>query len=73
MGQELGLAESERRKDEKMDGVLYDMSPAPRYRHGIINNNINKIIKQELKNSLCLAFMENLDKVKLEDIFEGLD
>lgn len=69
----MGLAESERRKDEKMDGVLYDMSPAPRYRHGIINNNINKIIKQELKNSLCLAFMENLDKVKLEDIFEGLD
>lgn len=26
-----------------------------------------------LKNSLCLAFMENLDKMKLEDIFEGLD
>ncbi len=69
----VGLAESERRKDEKMDGVLYDMSPAPGYRHGIINNNINKIIKQELKNSLCLAFMENLDKMKLEDIFEGLD
>ena len=69
----VGLAESERRKDEKMDVVLYDMSPAPGYRHGIINNNINKIIKQELKNSLCLAFMENLDKMKLEDIFEGLD
>ena len=69
----VGLAESERRKDEKMDGVLYDMSPAPGYRHGIINNNINTIIKQGLKNSLCLAFMENLDKMKLEDIFEGLD
>lgn len=69
----VGLAESERRRDERMDGVLYDMSPAPGYRHGIINNNINKIIKQELKNSLCLAFMENLDKMKLEDIFEGLD
>ena len=36
----VGLAESERRKDEKMDGVLYDMSPAPGYRHGIINNNM---------------------------------
>ena len=69
----VGLAESERRKDEKMDGVLYDMSPAPGYRHGIINNNINTIKKQELKNSLCLVFMENLDKMKLEDIFEGLD
>lgn len=69
----VGLAESERRKDEKMDGVLYDMSPAPGYRHGIINNNINTIIKQGLKNSLCLVFMENIDKMKLEDIFEGLD
>ena len=69
----VGLAESERRKDEKMDGVLYDMSPAPGYRHGIINNNINTLIKQGLKNSLCLVFMENLDKMKLEDIFEGLD
>ena len=69
----VGLAESERRKDEKMDGVLYDMSPAPGYRHGIINNNINTIITQGLKNSLCLVFMENLDKMKLEDIFEGLD
>ena len=57
----VGLAESERRKDEKIDGVLYDMSPAPGYRHGIINNNINTIIKQGLKNSLCLVFMENLD------------
>ena len=69
----VGLAESERRKGEKMDGVLYDVSPAPGYRHGIINNNINTIIKQGLKNSLCLVFMENLDKMKLEDIFEGLD
>ena len=37
------------------------MSPAPGYQHGIINNNINTIIKQGLKNSLCLVFMENLD------------
>ena len=28
---------------------------------GIVNNNINTIIKQGLKNSLCLVFMENLD------------
>ena len=37
------------------------MSPAPGDQHGIINNNINTIIKQGLKNSLCLVFMENLD------------
>lgn len=44
-----------------MNGIVYDMSPSPNYRHGIINNNINTIIKTGLKNSLCLVFMENLD------------
>ena len=57
----MGLAEFERKKDEKINGVIYDMSPAPGYQHGIINNNINTIIKTRLKNSLCLVFMENLD------------
>lgn len=58
---EVESAERERRKDEKIDGVVYSMSPVPDYRHSIINNNINTIIKQGLKNSLCLVFMENLD------------
>lgn len=57
----MGLPEAERRRDEKIDGVVYDMSPMPGYKHGIINNNINTIIKQGLKGSLCLVFMENLD------------
>ena len=57
----MGLAEFERKKDEKINGVIYDMSPSPDFKHGIINNNINTIIKQGLKNSLCLVFMENLD------------
>lgn len=48
-------------KQEKMNGITYDMSPSPNYRHGIVNNNINTIIKNGLKNSLCLVFMENLD------------
>lgn len=51
----------EYRKDEKVNGVIRDMSPAPGYRHGIINSNIFWMIKQGLKNSLCLVFMENLD------------
>lgn len=29
------------RKQEKMNCVVYDMSPAPAYRHGIINGNIH--------------------------------
>ena len=55
------LLKEEYRKQEKMNGIVYDMSPSPNYRHGIINNNINTIIKIGLKNSLCLVFMENLD------------
>ena len=34
----MGLAEYERKKDEKINGVIYDMSPAPGFRHGIINS-----------------------------------
>ena len=58
---DIALAAGEHWRDEKINGVIYDMSPAPGYQHGIINNNINTIIKQGLKNSLCLVFMENLD------------
>ena len=36
------------------------MLPLPSFKHGI-NNNINRIIGNNLKNSLCLVFMENLD------------
>jgi len=57
----MGSTEPERKKDEKMDGVIYDMSPAPGYRHGIINGNIYRMVGNGLKNSMCLAFMENLD------------
>ena len=57
----MGLAEYERKKDEKINGIIYDMSPSPGFKHGIINNNINTIIKQGLKDSLCLVFIENLD------------
>ena len=57
----MALAAGEHWRDEKIDGVIYDMSPSPRFRHGIINNNINTVIKAGLKGSLCLVFMENLD------------
>lgn len=57
----MGFAEFERRKDEKINGVIYDMSPAPGYQHGIINGNIYTVIKQGLKNSLSLVSIENLD------------
>lgn len=55
------LAECEWKKDEKINGVVYAMSPAPGFRHGIIDSNIHRIIGNGLKDSLCLVFMENLD------------
>lgn len=57
----MGLAEFERKKEEKIDGVIYDMSPSPNFKHGIINTNISRMIGSHLKNSMCLVFMENLD------------
>ncbi|MCI8376111.1 MAG: Uma2 family endonuclease [Lachnospiraceae bacterium] len=57
----MALLQDEYQKQEKMNGVIYDMSPSAGYKHGIINNNINTIIKAGLKGSLCLVFMENLD------------
>jgi len=57
----MGLAKFERRKDEKINGVVYDMSPSPGFSHGIVNSNIHTIIKQGLKNSVCLVSIENLD------------
>lgn len=55
------LSKAERKKTEKMNGVVYDMSPAPGFRHGIVNGNIYQAIKSGLKDSLCLVFIENLD------------
>lgn len=57
----MALAKEGYRKQEKINGIICDMSPAPNFTHGIVNNNINTIIKYGLKNSLCLVFMENLD------------
>ena len=57
----MALLKENRQKQEKINGVVYDMSPSPDYTHGIVNNNINTIIKSGLKDSLCLVFMENLD------------
>ena len=60
-GENMALIKESRRKQEKINGIVYDMSPSPDYTHGVVNNNINTIIKNGLKDSLCLVFMENLD------------
>ena len=48
-------------KEEKINGIIYDMSPSVTFQHGVVNGNIYAIIRQGLKGSMCLAFMENLD------------
>ena len=48
-------------KEEKINGIIYDMSPSATFQHGIVNGNIYAIIRQGLKGSMCLSFMENLD------------
>lgn len=54
-------------KQEVINGVIYAMPPSADYRHGIVNGNIYTRVKISLKNSLCLAFMENLDYKFAED------
>lgn len=55
------------RKIEKMDGIIYDMSPSADYRHGRVNANIMVSLANQLKGSLCQAYMENLDLYISED------
>ena len=64
----MGLTDRAYRKDEKINGIIYDMSPSPDFRHSFVNNNINTIIKQGLADSLCFVFMENLDYCYHPDI-----
>ena len=51
----------ERVRDEKINGVIYDMSPAPAYQHSQVIGQIFAKIKNGLKGSMCLVFMENID------------
>lgn len=54
------LLKDEYRKQEKINGVIYDMFPSPNYRHGIVNSNIHAIIKSGLRDSLFLIFYGKL-------------
>ena len=48
------LLKEEYRKEEKINGVIYDMSPSPNYQHGIVDGNIYRIISTGLQGTLCL-------------------
>lgn len=56
------------KKEEKINGIIYNMSPSPHFNHGIVNGNIYGKLKEGLKGSLCLPFIENLDYKYQPDI-----
>ena len=43
------LFKEEYKKEEKINGVIYDMLPSPNYQHGIVNGNIYRIISGKLQ------------------------
>lgn len=55
------LLEGECIKTEKIDGVIFNMSPSGGFRHSQINGNIYHALKRQLKDSICFVSMENLD------------
>ncbi len=54
-------------KTEKIDGVVFNMSPSPGFMHSQINGNIYHAIKTQIKNSVCLVTIENLDLYLSDD------
>ena len=54
-------------KTEKINGIIYIMSPSGCYFHGQINGNIYFSLRNQLKNSICAVSMENLDLYLSED------
>ena len=48
-------------RTEKIDGIIYNMSPSGGFMHSQINGNLYHAIRQQLKNSICVVSIENLD------------
>ncbi len=61
------LVDQEPIKTEKIDGVVFNMSPSPGFMHSQINGNIYHVIKTQIKNSVCLVTIENLDLYLSDD------
>lgn len=57
----MGEAVRDRIHNEKIQGVIFDMSPVPHYRHSEICGRLYVKLFQGLEDSLCQVFMENID------------
>ena len=63
----MSLLKDDYTKEEKINAVVYDMSPSPNYQHGIVDGNIYRIISTGLQGTVCLAFMEVYTKWEWKD------
>lgn len=55
------------KKIEKINGVIYNMSPSGGFMHSQINGNIYHILRKQLKGSICAVSVENLDLYLSDD------
>lgn len=61
------------RRIEKINGIIYNMSPSGSFSHCQINGNIHHAIRSQLKDSLCAVSMENFDLHLAEDEYVSPD
>lgn len=61
------LLKDDYNRTEKIDGVIYNMSPSGGFMHSQINGNLYHAIRQQLKQSICVVSVENLDLHLSED------
>lgn len=54
-------------RTEKINGILYNMSPSGGFQHSQINGNLYHAIRKQLKDSICVVSVENLDLYLSED------
>ena len=52
---------------EKIDGTIYNMSPSGGFLHSQINGNLYHAIRKQLKDSICVVSVENLDLYLSDD------
>lgn len=61
------LLKDDYKKIEKLNGIIYDMSPSGGFAHGQINGNIYHALRTQLKDSVCAVSIENLDLYLSDD------
>lgn len=66
-GMPMPLLQDDYIKTEKINGVIYNMSPSGGFMHSQINGNIYFALMKQLKNSICAVSMENLDLYLSDD------